>query len=245
MDPTVDLLAWASTLPITVPVRSDSIPKKFHLRPETLPLPAGMATTDIRGLPSSRSPGSGAIWIEHLAFTADRPAYRALGMLLLAYAISNQEEPFRLTLSDNPDEITQLVIWPSRASDLEARLGFRYRVNEISYRPRLPEHNPNYLTFEQQKEGYPREHLPYCRPGAWDVEGGGLTRAGESVCAHFQDTSPSLVWLGKYLLDLALADCNATLAYLYNAKPGESMAADSAELRFVVADPADGPRDLP
>jgi hypothetical protein len=243
--PTVDLLAWARNLPVAVPVRSDSTPKKFRLRPETIQLPAAMATTDMRAVSSSRSPGSGAIWIEHMAFTADRPGFRALGLVLLAYALSNQEEPFRLTLSDNPDEIAQLVIWPSRASDLEARLGFRHCINEISYRPRLPDQNPNYLTFEQQREGFPREHLPYCRPGSWDVEGGGVTRAGEPVCAHFHGTSPSLVWLGKYLLDLALEDCEAALAYLYNSTPGESMAPDSAELRFVVANPADGPRLLP
>jgi len=42
-----------------------------------------------------------------------------------------------------------------------------------------------------------------------------------------------------------LEDCKASLAYLYNATPGESMAPDSAELRFVVANPADGPRFLP
>jgi hypothetical protein len=155
--------------------------------------------------------------------------------------LSAQKEAFRLILIDSPDGVAQLVLWPNRASSLEAGLGFRQRITEIFYRARLPKDNPNYLTFEQRREEYPPEHLPYWRPGSWNVEGGGVTRPGEPVCIHAQGTSPSLVWLGKYLLDLSLEDCNAKLGYLYNTDPGESMALGSAELRFVVGDPKGGP----
>jgi hypothetical protein len=236
----VDLLVWAGGLPVTVPVRSDSVPKKIRLTPELLPLPLAMSSADLR-VGSDRR-GGGSISIEHLVLNAERPAYRALGLALIAYALSPQEEPFRLTLTlaDHPPEVAQIVFWPSSAAEIDKSLGLKQRITQVVYGARLPQDNPNYLTFEQQKEDYPREHLPYCRPGSWNVEGGGVTRQGEPVCAHVQGASPSLVWLGKYLLNLTLEDCNAMFAYLYNLDPGESMAPNSAELRFVVRDPRDG-----
>jgi hypothetical protein len=239
----IDMLAWAANLPVTLPTRSDSTPKRVRFTPELLRLPAAMSTSDIRVLSTRR--GGGSISIEHLIFNAEPPVYRALALALIAYALSTQDEPLRLRLPDPPPmEVAQLVFWPSSASEIE-KSGMKQRVTEVHYRARLPKDNPNYLTFEQLREDYPREHLPYWRPGSWDVEGGGVIRRGEPVCAHVQGTSPSLVWLGKYLLNLTLEDCNARLGYLYNMDPGESMAPYSAELRFVVCDPREGPLSLP
>jgi hypothetical protein len=209
------------------------------------PFASALATADMRVGPGVRCPGGGSISIEHLVFTAERPAFRALGLALLAYALSPQQEPFRIALEDHPSEVVQLVFWPNSAAEIDKSLGLKQHVTQIVYRARLPKDNPNYLTFEQLHDDYPREHLPYWRPGSWNVEGGGVVRPGEPVCAHVQGTAPSLVWLGTYLLNLTLEDCNARLAYLYNANPGESMAPGSAELRFVFGDPSNGVQSLP
>jgi hypothetical protein len=158
--------------------------------------------------------------------------------------MSPQRKEFRLGLTDEPGEISELVVWPSERSDLEVVLQCESRITQVRYKPALPEGNPEYTTTEQDRgeDEYPREHLPYCRPGSLDVDGGGVIRQGEPVAAHFKGTAPSLIWLGKYFLNLALEDCNATLAYLYNTTPAESMRWLSAELRITVADPADGPK---
>ena len=137
------------------------------------------------------------------------------------------------------------MIWPSKLSSLENELGVRQAISYIRYLARLPKDNPNYITNEQDQENYPREHLPYCRMGSLDVGGGGVIRKGEPVAAHFHGTSPSLVWLGSYLLNLGLEDNNAKLAYLYNMNPSESLCYGSAELRITICDPSDGPKFFP
>jgi hypothetical protein len=240
----MELASWFSERSIAIPTRSDSRSKSLRLKPDQLTLPDRLETSQIRAAKFSRSPGSGAIWIEAILVTAQRDSYRALGLAFLAYAMSPQTKEFRLKLSDEPGEISELVIWPSERSELQSALGMESRIVEVRYKPQLPEGNPNYTTTEQDKseDEYPREHLPYCRPGSLDVEGGGVVRQGEPIGAHFQGTAPSLVWMGKYLLNLALEDNNATLAYLYNTTPAESMRWLSAELRLTVADPAGGPQ---
>ena len=241
----MELIEWLYTQELAVPTRSDARPKGLRLDPSVLELPPSLTTSNVRAASYARRPGAGAISVDGVLITAEREGFRALGMAFLAYALSAQDQALRIMLSENPSELAQLVVWPTIASELESGLGFRQRVAQISYRARLPEKNPDYLTTDKDRADYPREHLPHCQLGSPDVTGGGLTRAGELVCAHFQGTAPSLVWIGKYLLDLALEDCNADLAYLYNYTPAESMAPGSAELRLTVGSPTEGPQFWP
>src|SRR5262245_4538621 len=131
MTPNTGLLHWASELPIKLPVRSDSTPGKVKLSRDTLPLPTTLSTNDVRALSTSRSPGAGAIRIEHIVLMAERPSFQALGLLFLAYALSDQTEAFRLLLSEYPNELSQIVIWPNEHAALEAQLGFRQRVSQV------------------------------------------------------------------------------------------------------------------
>ena len=231
----MELVAWKQSLSLDTPSCSDAAPKSVRMSGGELVLPSALSARSIHGLPISRNPGDGAVSFEVALLTADRESFGALGLVFIAYALSEQQGPFRLHLDRSDDELSQTVLWPRRDSDLEARLGFRQRISEVHYRPKLLEGNPNYSTVEQDDEKYPREHLPYCRLGAADVEAGGVTRKNEPVCLHFRGTGPSLVWLGKYFLNLALFDNNTRLAYLYNFDPSESLADKSAELRLTIA----------
>lgn len=241
-----DLLDWAGSLPFAVPDRADPTPKRLRITREIAACPAELRTDRIRAAPGWRSPGDTALRIEHVVLTAERGAFRALGLALIGYALSEQEAPLRIHLPRVEGEIEQLVVHPSSPSSLELRLGFAQSVREVRYRPRLPEGSPNYTTTEQDDGDYPREHLPYCRLGSHAEAGSAWLRPAEPVCAHFKGTAPSLVWLGRFLLDLALEDNPCRLAYLYNyAVPAESLAPGSAELRLVVASPDDGPVSFP
>jgi hypothetical protein len=240
----MELASWFQEKGASVPTRSDARPKTLNLKASDLVLPDHLDTSKIRGASSARSPGSGAIWIESVILTARREEYRALGLVFIAYAMSPQNKEFRLRLSNHADEIAEIVIWPSEQSELESALQYKSRILEVRYAPHLADGNPNYTTTEQDKteEEYPREHLPYCRTGSLDVEAGGVVRRGEPVAAHFKGTAPSLIWMGKFFLNLALEDSNATLAYLYNTNPAESLRWMSAELRLTIADPSAGPK---
>lgn len=241
----MDLVAWSRSLPFAVPDRSDGGPKRLRVTRETLVSRPELHTDRIRGLPSARSPDGSAISIEHVVLTAEREAYRALGLALFGYALSEQRAPLRIHLPQVEGEVEQIVVHPSSHSALEAKLGFRQSVREIHYRPRLPEGGRGYTTTGQDDEGYPREHLPYCRLGSPDAMGSAVARPAAPVCAHLGGTAPSLVWLGKFLLDLALRDNDCRLAYLYNYLPAESLAPGSAELRLVVDSPDRGPVFFP
>lgn len=239
----MELLEWRASVAVGVPERSDAKPRKTRFAVGTFTLPEELQTKHLRAKSFHRE--CGAVSIEAAVLTAERETYRALGFVFLAYAMGPQTGPFRLRLSNSaPEELTQIVLWPSQASDVESKLGFRQRVSEIHYRASLPEGNPNYTTDEQDDADYPREHLPYCRLGRPEVEGGGVILKDHPIALHFQGTAPSLVWFGKYLLNLALADNHCRLAYLYNFEM-ESLGQGSAELRLTVANPADGPVFLP
>lgn len=47
------------------------------------------------------------------------------------------------------------------------------------------------------------------------------------------------MWLGRFLLNLSLADSRCRLSYLYNLLPAESLASGSAELRLTITEPED------
>jgi hypothetical protein len=238
-------MEWASSCPISLPTRSDARPKKVRIARGDLQLPDTLSTNYIRAAPSSRNPGGTAVSIEVALITAERTAFRALSLAVLGYALSDQKRELRIAFAGKERELAQLVLWPSDAAAVERILECRQRISEIEYRPRLPTNNPNYTTTEQDDERYPREHLPYCRLGSLNVGSGvGICRPGEPVAAHFNGTALSLIWLGKYLANLALEDNNATLAYLYNLDT-ESMTWNSAELRLTVCSPADGPKLFP
>lgn len=237
------LQEWSDSVTVAVPDRSDAKPRKTRFSTESFTLPEVLETKHLRAKSFHRE--CGAVSIEAALLTAERETYRALGFVFLAYALGAQAGPFRLHLSKAaPEELTRIVLWPSSASHVESKLGFRQRVGEIHYRASLPEGNPNYTTQEQDDADYPREHLPYCRLGRPEIEGGGVILKAPPVALHFQGTAPSLVWFGKYLLNLALTDNNCRLAYLYNFET-ESLGKGSAELRLTVANPADGPVFLP
>lgn len=243
----MDLLAWMDSLKVSIPARSKTRRKPVCFTAASVVPPGESRTDAIRGMPSYRAPGESSISIEKVNLTADRDAYRALGMLLIGYALSEQSEAHRLhlTAATGP-ELRQIVLWPSTPSPLDEQLDLDRRVVEVRYRPSLAKGNPNITIDEQDDEWYPRAHLPYARLGHADIEHGGLVLHNQPVCAHITGTAPSLVWLGKYLLNLSLDDSNCRLARLHNlVPPAESLAQDSAELWFVVGSPADGPLLLP
>ncbi|HEX8429853.1 MAG TPA: hypothetical protein VF625_01155 [Longimicrobium sp.] len=234
----MELLDWSQQF--SVPESSDGAPKKVRFTSASLPVPEDFRTGSVVAGPGYRRPGGEAISIDSASVTAGRAGYRALGLAMLGYALSEQRAPLRIHLAPSVGRIQQIVFWPASASRLEASLGFRLGVGEIHYRPRLPEGNPNYTTVDQDDPSYPREHLPYCGLGPPDSRTGGVVRADEPVCLHVGGTVASLVWLGKLLLNLSLADNNCRLAYLYNYNPAESLAPGSAELRLMVGEVVEG-----
>lgn len=230
----MDLLEWAAAF--RIPHASDGTPRKVRLTADALAPPESCRTDAIRGSAGSRRPNGAAVSIDCGFLTARREGYRALGLLLLAYALSDRRGELRVSIAA-AGELQQIVLWPSSPSPLEASLGMRLAVREVHYRPRVPEGNPNYTTVEQDDPGHPRDHLPFFSLGPPD-DPHAIVRSDAPVCFHVGGTGPALVWLGKLLLNLALDDCNATLAYLYNLLPAESLAVGSAEARLAVADPA-------
>ncbi|HEU4452499.1 MAG TPA: hypothetical protein VFR81_05535 [Longimicrobium sp.] len=231
-----DLMVWAAGF--EVPRSSDARPRKVRFTAATLPAPEELRTDRIRAVPSWRRPSCQAISIDVALLTAGQEEYRALGLALLGYALSEQKAPLRIHLPQVEDHLHQIVLWPGSGSRLEARLGFRFGVREVHYRARILEGNPNYSTHEQDDDEYPREHLPYCTlsPPDWSNGYPGM-RPDLPLCLHFAGTSASLVWLGKFLLNVSLADSYCRRCYLYNINPGESLAEGGAELRFEITDP--------
>lgn len=239
-----DLVEWAAEF--TVPHRSDGQPRKTRFSAATLPVPAECRTDRIRGNAGWRRPGATAVAIDVANLTADREGYRALGLALFAYALSEQDGPLRIHLPGAEDELRQIILWPGGQSTLEISLRMRLGVREVHYRPRLFDENPNYSTTEQDDDDYPREHLPHCVLARPDMHPRhGYPVPGQPVALHLDGTSPSLVWLGRFLLDLSLADSHCRRSYLYNMNSAESLAPGSAELRLEVEDPARAPGDDP
>lgn len=242
--PATDLLEWAAGF--ALPHSSEGQPRKVRFSAATLPAPGECHTDRIRGQPGWRRPNGAAIVIDCGHLTTDREGFRALGLVLLAYALSEQKAPLRIHLPPAEGDLGQIVVWPGAYTRLEGMLGCRIGVREVLYRPKLIEGNPNYSTVEQDDDDFPREHLPYCTLGApgW-VNGGPPMLPGEPACLHFAGTSPSLVWMGRFLLNLSLSDSNCRLSYLYNTIPSESLAAGSAELRLMLSEPAADFADVP
>jgi hypothetical protein len=225
----MDLLTWARAF--ALPRTSDGAPRRSRFTAESLAAPAELRTDAVAGTVGTRRPNGDAIAIDSAGITADREGFRAVGLAMLAYALSPQGAPMRIHLAASSG-IRQVVLGPVRDSRLEAALGFRAGVREIHYRPRIPEGNPNYTTTEQDDASYPREHLPHCAFGTPEMPGAHVGTAAD--CVHFTGTGPSLVWMGKFLLNLGLEDIHCRLAYLYNTVPAESLAPGSAELRLEV-----------
>ena len=233
-----DLVSWAAAFPL--PRSGDGQPRRSRFSAATLPAPAECRTDRIHGSAGWRRPGAAAVAIDVAELWADREAYRALGLVLFAYALSAQDDPLRIHLAGEEDGLRQIVLWPGPFSRLEASLGMRMSVREVHYRPRLLEGNPAYSTTEQDDDDHPREHLPHCTLAAPDTHPRhGYPVPGQPVALHLDGTSPSLVWLGRFLLNLSLADSNCRRAYLYNMTPAESLAPGRAELRLEVEDPGD------
>ncbi len=229
-----DLLAWSDAFP--VPKSMEGQLRKARFTADNLPAPAECSAEGIFAESAVRRVSGNAISIDSASLSAGRAGYRALGLVMLSYALSEQASPLRIHLAHADEGIAQIVLWPTAASKLERELGCSLGAREVHYRPAIPRDDPNYSTTEQDNAGYPREHLPYCSIGAPDTPREGVTRRGEPVCLHVAGTAPSLIWLGKFLLNLALEDSSCRLAYLYNYTPAESLAPGSAELRLVVTD---------
>ncbi|WP_420127170.1 hypothetical protein [Longimicrobium sp.] len=230
-----DLLAWAAQF--TLPHRAEGQRRKVRFTRETLPLPKEFHTASMRVVPGWRRPGGDAIVIDCAVITTAREGYRALGLALLGYALSEQVVPLRIHLPGGEKDVRQIIVWPGTASKLEIDLRCRLGVRELHYRPRPfyqrdpADHGAVY------EDVFPREHLPFCTLGApgW-VRGGPPLVPGDPWCLHVAGTSPSHVWLGRYLLDLSFTEGDGREWYLYNTTPAEQMARGSAELRLVLAD---------
>lgn len=231
-----DLLAWAAQITLPHPVEGQR--RKVRFTAGTLRVPEEFHTADLRVVPGNRRPSGEAIVIDCAVITTGREGYRALGLALLGYALSEQAAPLRIHLSGGENDVRQIIVWPGTASKLEIGLRCRLGVREVHYRPRpfhLRDHADEGALDEEE---FPREHLPFCTLGApgW-VRGGPPLIPGDPWCLHMAGTSPSHVWLGKYLLDLSLTGGGSREWYLYNTTPAEEMAHGSAELRLALADP--------
>jgi hypothetical protein len=233
----MDLLDWKRSLTVFVPERSDSKPRKTRFDRANLVLPPQMSAKGITGFRYTRGL-FGALSIEAALLSAEKESYRALGLVFIGYALSDQTAELRIALGEYDGGLAQIVLWPSTYdTSLEAKLGFKHRVSvsSVDYRPKFPKSNPNYTTGEQDDPTYPREHLPFCSLGWSDYAD--VVRPDRPVCLHFLGTAPSLIWFGKFLLNFGLTDTVARLAYLYNAvEPFESLAKGSAELRLTESD---------
>jgi hypothetical protein len=231
-----DLLAWAAQFTLPHPVEGQR--RKVRFAAGTLPVPDELHTGDVRATPGWRRPGGDAIVIDCAYVTTTREGYRALGLALLGYALSEQAAPLRIHLPGGESDVRQIIVWPGTASKLEIALRCRLGVREVQYRPRpfrLPSDEDDGLSGE---DDFPREHLPFCTLGApgW-VRGGPPLIPGDPWCLHLAGTTASHVWLGKYLLNLSITDSDAREWYLYNTTPAEELAHGSAELRLILRDP--------
>jgi len=245
--PTTDLMEWAAAF--TVPHSSDGTPRKVRFRPATLPAPEAVHTDAVRVRPAGRRPNGEAVLIDVAEIVAEHEGYRALGLVLLSYAISEQKEPLCIHLPAAPEtQVRQIVLWPDTPTLFELELGIQLRVQEVRYRPRarkLIEFDGagNRIHEEEEDESrYPREHLPFCTlgpPGA--VRFGPPVRPQDPWCLHLAGTGPGLVWLGKLFLDLSLSDSNCGHTYRYNTLPAEELAHGSAELSLFIGAPEVGP----
>ncbi len=172
---------------------------------------------------------------------------RALGLVVLAYALSAQDGPLRIHLPGREHDLGQIILWPGEHSRLEVSLRMRMGIREVQYRPRPVQGDPNDCTGPDG-EDFPREHMPLLVLARPDMHArGGWPIPGQPVALHLAGTSPSHVWLGKFLLNLSLDESNSGNTQLYNLTPAESLAPGSAELSLTIPDPADapaaGPRD--
>lgn len=234
-----DLVEWAARF--AAPRGSDGQRRKTRFSAATLPVPAECRTDRIRGSPGWRRPGATAVAIDVAYLTADREACRALGLALLAYALSAQDGPLRIHLPGAENDLRQVILWPGAHFRLEALVGMRMGIRDVHYRPRPVQGDPNDCTGPDG-EHVPRSHMPLCILARPDMHPRhGYPVPGQPVALHLAGTSPSHVWLGRFLLDLSLADSNRGVTQLYNMVPAESLAVGSAELSLTVDDPADAP----
>src|SRR5688500_10105378 len=104
----MELLAWAQAQSIALPTSSYAKPKECRLTRADLQLPETLATEHVRAAASTRSPGGGAVSIESVLITAERDAFRALGLAFFAYALSDQAQAFRLKFAFEGAELAQL-----------------------------------------------------------------------------------------------------------------------------------------
>jgi hypothetical protein len=227
-----DLLEWAAGFP--VPHSAAGQPRKTRFSAATLPAPAECRTDRIRGSPGWRRPGATAVAIDVAYLTADREGFRALGLAVLAYALSAQDGPLRIHLPAAEHDLEQIILWPGEHSRLEASLRMRMGLREVQYRPRPVQGDPNDCTGPDG-EDFPREHMPLCVLARPDMHARhGYPVPGQPVALHLAGTSPSHVWLGKFLLNLSLSESNQGDTQLYNMLPAESLAPGSAELSLTV-----------
>ncbi|HST57517.1 MAG TPA: hypothetical protein VLK84_02440 [Longimicrobium sp.] len=236
-----DLLEWAAGF--TVPNGAEGQPRKARFTAATLPVPAECRTDRIRGNPGWRRPGATAIAIDVAYVTADREAWRALGLALLAYALSEQDGPLRIHLPGGEHDLRQIILWPGEPSRMDVSLRMRIGIREVHYRPRPVKGDPNECTNPDGGD-FPRDHMPLCvltRPDMHPRFGHPI--AGQPVALHLAGTSPSHVWLGKFLLNLSLDESNLGGTQLYNMIPAESLAPGSAELSLTVPVPAEAAGD--
>lgn len=232
---TTDLLEWAAGF--ALPHTSDGQPRKTRFSAGTLPVPAECRTDRIRAEAGWRRPGATAVAIDVAYLTADPEGFRALGLALLACALSEREAPLRIHLPGAENDPRQIVVWPGAHSRLEASLGMRLGVREVRYRPRRIDGDPN-EDADPDEEHVPREHRPLCTLAAPDLHPRhGYPVPGRPVALHLAGTSPSHVWLGTFLLNLSLEDSGCRVAQLYNLNPAESLAPGSAELHLTVIEP--------
>jgi hypothetical protein len=225
------LQTWYSNLEVSFPMHSTD--KHKLVVGKQLACPEVLEAHTMTAFNTQRSPGGAAYWVNQLILCGDKGAFRSLGALFLASAFQEATVSVRLHLRSSHTEIKQLVIWPSATSEFERFFGHREQISSFLYKPTLPAGMPHYITNELDNERYPKEHLPYVRPGDSEKKDA-PPHPMQEICMHIQGTRLSRCWLGKVLLDFALIDNPCQTIFLHNMPHDEHLSQGSSELRFVL-----------
>lgn len=228
---TIDLLEWYRSLPSPLPERKEGARKRYPLRRGELTVPSELSSRALRACGGWRRPGGLAIQIDSVFVHAPRSALRAFGLALIAFVLSGSKRRMSLLSHRDSGAPFRIDVEPGRPTQDEACLGMASIPTRYTHRPWLPKDNPNYWTFEQDDESYPDDQLP-----CWSLHREPSLLPTSATGAELSGSWQAIAWMGRYLHNLGLEDCNATMSYLYNEIPGRSLHAGSAEFRWWIED---------
>jgi hypothetical protein len=216
---------------------------------EKLSLPPVLESEELVIFNGVRSPGSKALHIEQIVFYGSKSAFRMLGLYLIAAALRIHHTK-TVQLNCTNKEVSPcrgLKIGKAIQSKLEKDVGLAPGIlTEWSWTPSIPEGNLTQWVRELDHDGFPKDHLPSLRLGSEETiyDEQHRPRSDQAIFVHLKGTLISLCWLGRGLLNFALEDHPCHTWSLLNYGGHNSLAPESAEIRFVTAEGADIPSDV-